>query len=107
MRKRALFSLFFLGLVACSGPEGSGAKGSKDENPGDSTSQPKGSEGETSPETESGDGEEQELDCSKLESTGLDIGDVAPNLVLEDGEGKKVSLHDYCNDTVILIASEY
>lgn len=48
-----------------------------------------------------------DLDCSKLSSTGLELGDVAPDLVLKDGAGNDVHLHDFCNDTVILIASEF
>lgn len=50
---------------------------------------------------------EEKLDCSKLKSTGLKLGDVAPNLELVDGEGKTRQLHEFCNDTVILIASEH
>lgn len=53
------------------------------------------------------DTDNSELDCSKLESTGRELGDVAPDLVLEDGAGNKVHLHDFCNETVILIASEH
>lgn len=51
--------------------------------------------------------EQTPIDCSKLEATGTEIGDVAPNLTLLNGQGQEVNLHSYCNDTVILIASEY
>lgn len=105
MHKRALLSLMLVGVMSCSGSEGQGAQGAEEGNTEESEPKPKDSEGETSPEPDQE--KDKELDCSKLASTGLDIGDVAPNLELEDGEGNKVQLHDYCNDNVILIASEY
>lgn len=61
--------------------------------------------GQVSPE--SGPKEQTPIDCAKIVATGTAIGDVAPNLVLLNGQGQEVNLHSYCNDTVILIASEY
>lgn len=89
------------GLMACATPKSPDDDASSLEDETPSAQEP-----EASNKKEDQD-QDQEIDCSKLESTGLDKGDVAPNLVLENGEGRQVRLHDYCNDTVILIASEY
>lgn len=96
LRRSAALSLVF--LVACaSDPEPPGPQDQPESS--DEVSEKKNGPGS--------DEENAKLDCSKLSSTGLEIGDVAPDLVLKDGGGKNVHLHDYCNETVILIASEF
>lgn len=112
LRLAGIFALF--GILSCA-PANDGA--SKDPTPGDAdeeSGEPSstkddqgGKSGAADSSSKSDDSKKKPLDCSTLKSTGLKVGDVAPNLVLADGEGRKVRLHDYCNDSVILIASEY
>lgn len=42
--------------------------------------------------------------CGALQATGVQPGQVPPNIALEDGDGNVVQLHDYCDKTVLLIA---
>lgn len=42
-------------------------------------------------------------DCSKLVSTGIKEGDVAPDVTVQNSLGQEVRLHDYCNHTVLLL----
>lgn len=84
-------------ISACSGAE-------QDPRPEDGSSAKLPESEQDSPEGESPG---ESLDCSTLKSTGRALGDVAPDLVLKDGSGNDVHLHDYCNETVILIASEF
>lgn len=97
----AVFS--FIGLLSCSGGEGTGTDDPQTESPELSEQNPKESKKQDSPNKNP----DKEIDCSTLKSTGLKVGDVAPDLVLRDGQGRDVHLRDYCNDTVILIASEH
>lgn len=47
---------------------------------------------------------EGSIDCATIKSTGIEEGDVAPNVTLLDAGGNKTSLHDYCNDYVLVVA---
>lgn len=44
-------------------------------------------------------------DCSSLQVTGVAPGQVAPAVSLRDGDGKLVNTHDFCNKTVLIVAS--
>lgn len=47
----------------------------------------------------------QALNCAELQPTGVAPGQVAPGISLQDGSGKEVKLHSFCDKTVLLIAS--
>lgn len=43
-------------------------------------------------------------DCSSLpQATGTSVGDIAPNVVLTDQHGERVSLYAFCSRTVLLV----
>lgn len=48
--------------------------------------------------------EHRSKNCSALKATGTAPGQVAPNLSLEDEDGRAVNIHDFCDKTVLLIA---
>jgi hypothetical protein len=45
-----------------------------------------------------------QIDCSALSASGMGIGEIPENVVLSDAGGNQVSLHDYCNQVVYVIA---
>lgn len=98
MRLRAMALICLFSLVGCA---------TNGEDAG-SEAQPEGSANESDKNDDASSApEDAPIDCSTLKSTGRELGDVAPDLVLKDGSGNDVHLHDFCNDTVILIASEH
>lgn len=42
-------------------------------------------------------------DCSTLMSTGIEEGDIAPDVIVQNAQGQNIRLHDYCNHTVLLL----
>jgi len=45
-------------------------------------------------------------DCKEdIESTGYEVGEIAPNFVATDQFGDKIELHAFCDRTVVLVAS--
>lgn len=42
--------------------------------------------------------------CSSLQVTGTNAGQVPPDIVLQDEDGNSVNLHQFCDKTVLLIA---
>lgn len=103
MKLRVLGLIALVSLSACS--DDSPSPGNSDPGKSGPSQAPEGSkQGDSQGSQEE---PEEKLDCSALKSTGLNVGDVAPNLELVDGNGKSRMLHEFCNDTVILIASEH
>lgn len=115
--------------IGCGGSDGPGEQNSDskggDNNPKDSESngnadtgdtdtggqKPDNSGSEPDPDS-SGGGPSKEavkpsegpIDCGSIKSTGIAEGDVAPNVTLTDAGGNKTSLHDFCNDYVLIVA---
>lgn len=44
------------------------------------------------------------IDCSNLQSSGIEVGQVPPNFTLLNARGEEVRLHDYCNHVVYVIS---
>lgn len=80
--------------------DGSTGGGNDDSKPGDgSTSEPEDSTGSTEGENPGG-----KIDCSKLQVSGVEAGQVPGNVTLVNAKGEKVNLHDYCNDILYVMA---
>lgn len=57
------------------------------------------------PGDEPGDDEPEQIDCSKLVASGVNKGDVLPDLAGVDETGQKFSLHSLCNKAVLFEVS--
>lgn len=77
----------------------SGAEPSAGEEPKASGEKPSAED-----EQDSGKKDTPEIDCSKLEPTGTDVGEIPPDVTLKDANGNDVSLHEHCNSIVYVIA---
>lgn len=54
-------------------------------------------------ENSSNDPGKKPLDCSSIKATGDEVGQVPENLTLLAANGDMVSLHDYCNDVLLIM----
>lgn len=88
---------------SCAEPGADPDESGTEESAGD---EPKASEENPSPgeEENSKKKDTPKIDCSKLEATGTEVGQVPPDVVLKDANGNDVSLHEHCNSIVYVIA---
>lgn len=83
-------------------PNGSGTSGSSGDSGNTGVSD---SSGISDSSGDSGNtGDEDPNACANLEVTGVEAGQVAPGVILRDGEGRSVNTHEFCDKTVLLIA---
>lgn len=77
----------------------------KEEDDSSSTSAETGSKSTTEDGSDSTSGDDKLIDCKSIKATGVNKGDVLPNLVGKDENGKTISLYDLCNSAILLEVS--